>query len=197
MENFCKLFNNIKDYVGNNGSQDPKKTSNKFDRRYSTLFHVPHSDKLGFKTNIWIPTSHYDGKNIWLVKAPDLNRGRCIKIGNNLQLIQKLIKKFHEGIVRDFKDSCQDEDANSQSPKQSNKAKPSKEEGKLTSEKEVKKMKQEQANYGIGGKKYRTSLMLIQKCIEKPLLYYGRKFDIRIWVLFTQDLDVYAFKLIN
>ncbi len=44
------------------------------------------------------------------------------------------------------------------------------------------------------GKKYRTNLMLLQKYIEKPFLYYGRKFDIRIWVLITHELDLYVFK---
>jgi hypothetical protein len=51
-----------------------------------------------------IDSGHYDGKNIWLLKAPDLNRGRCIRIVNNLQEILKLIKKFNEGIMRDFKE---------------------------------------------------------------------------------------------
>jgi len=55
------------------------------------------------KTRLYIPNSHYDGSNIWLVKAPDLNRGRCIKIGNNLDKIKSLIKRFHDGIVKDFK----------------------------------------------------------------------------------------------
>ena len=34
----------------------------------------------------------------------------------------------------------------------------------------------------------------MQKYIEKPLLYRGRKFDVRIWVLLSHDMKVYIFK---
>ena len=42
--------------------------------------------------------------------------------------------------------------------------------------------------------KIKSSTFVIQKYIEKPLLINNRKFDIRVWVLMTQDLKVYFFK---
>jgi len=42
--------------------------------------------------------------------------------------------------------------------------------------------------------KYRSNNILLQKYIEKPLTYYGRKFDIRMWILITHNMEVYIFK---
>jgi hypothetical protein len=39
-----------------------------------------------------------------------------------------------------------------------------------------------------------TKTFVIQKYIESPFLMNKRKFDIRVWVLLTQDMDLHFFK---
>jgi hypothetical protein len=42
--------------------------------------------------------------------------------------------------------------------------------------------------------KIKSDLFVIQKYIERPMLINSRKFDIRLWVLVTQDHNCHLFK---
>jgi len=157
------------------------------------------SKYIGKSTVVEIPNTHNCGKNMWIIKAINLNRGMCIRIVNSFDQIEKIIQKFKEGVNYGFTNDNIDID----NPPTAKTTPPVKEEIKpennntntndkntLTNENE------EEKNYSTNKKEkmYYCSMIIIQKYIEKPLLYKGRKCDIRIWVLLTQSMEVYVFK---
>jgi hypothetical protein len=107
-DNFKEIFNNIKNYIYSEDSANVANPQNSV--KYGALFKLGYeSDKRGFKTNLMINPTFYTGKNMWLVKAIDLNRGRCIKIGNEINEIKQIIRNFYEGIYKSFKKEKEEE----------------------------------------------------------------------------------------
>ena len=146
LEGFKTLFTNINDYIFKFSSIFHKIFSrNK--KNYTFLFPF-EGNKSGLKTNLVIPHTHFNGKNYWIVKAPNLNRGRGMQIFNSVQGVMKFIKSLSIGECKVYSNND----------------------------------------------KYHSSIVIIQKYIEKPLLYKKRKFDIRLWVLLTHKMDVFVFK---
>ena len=257
MSAFNDIFNNIDKYI----------SDTHLEFKYKDLFQIDKNGKLGNKTFFYIPKTHYIGRNLWLVKAIDLNRGRCIKISDNIKEIKNIIKNFYIGVKKQFdkkgeyhnndtiKENIKEEENNNKKEENKNgnneishnlikrklnlpeltknsekvtksqintmsnnikiiSTKDLKNKIKTKKKLDLKKEHSKKKNFSQSPKNlrniinsykqyklfsnnpktYQNSSVILQKYIEKPLLYKGRKCDMRLWVMLTWDFNVYLFK---
>ena len=300
ISSFMQIFNNINKYLDNdidNLDLDFKKNlnNNNYKYKYRNLFDLELRGRIGYRTPLHIPKTHFCGRNLWLVKAIDLNRGRCIKICDNINGIESIIKHFYKGMKKSFfkmvtKEMIDNEENENQKNNYFNKLynynnnegeindilnnsnKNNKtlhikinnnigkyqeninskkniniiKKNKLTNNKvhlpflstsnntlndteNIKSNQKDKSRNTILEKKskrnlinqnskivytniaqqatkgrqilkqnnpqvYQNSTIIIQKYIEKPLCYNGRKCDMRLWVMLTWDFNLYLFK---
>ena len=169
---------------------------------------------IGNNTLIEVPNTHFKGKNMWVLKAVNLNRGMCIKVVNSFEQMEKVINRFKNGVdyrftVEEIEEEKHQENNLSEeettNSNNNNKLSEQKEKEEVTKKEMIKseeiKNKSENNSDSKKGKEeekeekiYNCTKILIQKYIENPLLYKGRKCDIRIWVLLTHQMKVFLFK---
>ncbi|MCQ2820834.1 MAG: tubulin--tyrosine ligase family protein, partial [archaeon] len=190
-KNFESVFNNIESFIMNYEEintprqyfdnlkkikkEKDQEELNKFrDKLYGSKFVNSCADfcdkETGKITPIQIPSTHYNHKNLWVLKATNLNRGQCIRVIDSVQKLNEIVKTYNQGIETNKK-SKDTTDNNFQS-------------------KSIYSISQNIPTSHV----FMTNKIILQKYIEKPLLYKGRKCDMRIWVLLSHEMKVYVFK---
>eukprot|EP01022_Parablepharisma_sp_SALTPOND_P013287 TRINITY_DN1768_c0_g1_i1.p1 TRINITY_DN1768_c0_g1~~TRINITY_DN1768_c0_g1_i1.p1 ORF type:complete len:716 (+),score=63.40 TRINITY_DN1768_c0_g1_i1:921-3068(+) len=116
--------------------------------------------------------THYAGTNIWILKPTGFNRGRGISVFDSLEKLKSLIKFYSEGVLENIGVEAEPAPQNV----------------------DVEQGRTSISNINNLPSIIKSRTFVIQKYIERPLLVYERKFDIRVWVLVTQELKLYFFK---
>jgi hypothetical protein len=127
-----------------------------------------------------IAATHFAGKNLWILKPTGFNRGRGVSVFDSMDKLRCLLKSYSEG-------------APEYDPGTTIQPKPRRDEVSTESEGDLTGSRTPISNLSNLPNIIKSKAFVIQKYIERPLLLYGRKFDVRVWVLVTHEMKVFFF----
>ena len=155
------------------------------DKKYNEQFFLDNKIETIKKQYIYINENFLSHKNYWILKPTDLYQGKCIEISNSFDEIYKNCKKIFKGVDKTIKPELKNDEM-----KHNNKEFINNNKDTL-----VFPIDDQCDSEGRRRKKassiYISNEMIIQKYLDKPLLYRKRKFDIRCFALVDWNLNVF------
>ena len=166
-------------FVNKNKSYDEHIITN---RKYNEHFWFDKNYDDINKQYINIDKNFLSEKNYWILKPTDLYQGKCIEIFSEFSQIYKQCKNIFRGIKTKIPPEyiSKDDDENNFLCTNYN------ENDNINSD-----IYQKKTFYS---KMYCSNEIIIQKYLDRPLLYNKRKFDIRCFVLIDYDLNLFFFR---
>lgn len=127
-------------------------------------------------TKYIMPYCHFIGGNYWILKTTYQNRGIGIHVFKSISQLISIILSYTKNIKHDEPAADKGKEDEKDNKTQEN------------------KLKNNLQVFSSPIQITKSMSFIIQKYIERPFLIYNRKFDIRVWVLINQDMEVYFFK---
>ena len=172
-------------------------------RKYNEHFYFDKNFEGLNRQYININKNFLSNKNYWILKPTDLYQGKCIEICNSFEEINKKCRNMFKGVEKKFiPEIIKDEDLSEEENYQNHNISKI----NINTDEEVNNINNnslENKNSSINNnnnsnkkkitfsKMYCSNEIIIQKYLDKPLLYYKRKFDIRCFVLVDSNLNIF------
>ena len=172
-------------------------------KKYNEHFWFDKNFEALKKQYININKNFISEKNYWILKPTDLYQGKCIEICNSFEEISKKCRNMFKGVEKKFIPELvikEEEISDDEIIQNINSSKILTNNNEENNNNNTFEYKNNNTNSNINNsnkkkiaysKMYCSNEIIIQKYLDRPLLYYKRKFDIRCFVLVDSNLNVF------
>jgi Tubulin-tyrosine ligase family len=132
------------------------------------------------------------GKNLWILKPHSMSRGRGLELFTTLKELENFLRMYLNGYdAKDFKDLGYSPKAQQGPSLSSSKKKLSR---RMLNSSQVSDDGDDLDEDDEENKRTTFQRFIVQKYIEKPMLFHQFKFDIRVYACLTHERELFVFR---